>query len=543
MCPAMKPDQVWAQVEAGLSQDPATGLNTAHEACGRYTAERGRLALIVRHADGTSERWTYRELYHAAAKTARMFARAGLRPGDRVAGLLSRQVESWIVTLAAWRSGLVYVPLFCGFGTDALVYRLRSSGAKLMVVDHRWRDTVDAALSTMDADLSVVTVTGPRGTGIVPGDRSFWAECERSTADGPEVATAASDPATLLFTSGTTGDPKSCVMPHSALLSVIPFAQYSLGVTERDLLFTTADPGWAYGLYSTGAAPMALGVSRVIYTGDFDPGAWWRVLREEAITCIAAAPSAYRKLLAALQRDGAPADLAVAAAAGEPLDVDTAVRWAKAGAPAIRDGYGLSEVGMVLADLTGGSEPEPGTLGGPIPGFAVRLVDREGRPVAPGESGLIAIERPRYQLSSGYENRPDAWQARWQDNLFVTEDRACVRPDGRWCFLGREDDMIIASGYNISPVEVERVLAEHPNVLEAAAVAAPGPNGGTVVRAVLVRADNDLRAAGLEQQLRSAVGHRVGAHARPRVFDYVDALPRNEVGKLQRAKLRAERKV
>lgn len=535
---AMTPDQVWAQVEAGLSRDPAMGLNTAQEACGRFTSERGRLALIVRHADGTGERWTYRELYDAAAKAARMFARAGLRPGDRVAGLLSRQVESWIVALAAWRSGLVYVPLFSGFGTDALVYRLRSSGAKLIVVDHRWRDTADSVLSTVDAEVAVVTVTGPRGTGLIPGDRSFWAEWERSAADGPEVATGAADPATLLFTSGTSGDPKSCVMPHSALLSLIPFARYSLGVTERDLLFTTADPGWAYGLYSTGVTPMALGVPRVIYSGDFDPTAWWRVLRAEAVTCIAAAPSAYRKLVTALRRDQVPADLTGAAAAGEPLDADTATQWAKHGAPAIRDGYGLSEVGMVLADLVGGPEPEPGTLGGPIPGFAVHLVDRDGNPVEPESGGLIAIERPRYQLSSGYENRPEAWGARWQGDLFVTEDRACVRPDGRWCFLGREDDMIVASGYNISPVEVERVLADHPNVLEAAAVAAPGPNGGTVVRAVLVRAGLDLPVAELERQLKSGVGHRVGAHARPRVFDYVDALPRNQVGKLQRAELR-----
>lgn len=535
---ALNPDQVWARVEAGLSRDPADGLNTAQETCGRYTAERGRLALLVRHADGTSERWTYRELYQAAAKAARMFARAGLRPGDRVAGLLSRQVESWIVALAAWRSGLVYVPLFCGFGSDALVYRLRSSAAKLLVVDHRWRDTAETALSAADQDLTVLTVTGPRGEGLVAGDRSFWAEWERSDADGPEAATSAGDPATLLFTSGTTGDPKSCVMPHSALLSLIPFAQYSLGVGAGDLLFTTADPGWAYGLYSTGAVPMALGVPRVIYSGDFDPAAWFRVLREEAVTSIAAAPSAYRKLLSVLRRDGAPAELASAAAAGEPLDADTAAEWAKHGAPAIRDGYGLSEVGMVLADLTGGPEPEPGTLSGPIPGFVVHLVDPAGHPVAPGESGLIAIERPRYQLSSGYENRPDAWAKRWQGDLFVTEDRACVRPDGRWRFLGREDDMIIASGYNISPVEVERVLAEHPNVIEAGAVAAPGPSGGTVVRAVLVRADNELPATELENQLRSAVLQRVGAHARPRIFDYADALPRNEVGKLQRAKLR-----
>ncbi|MFX0574396.1 AMP-binding protein [Nocardia nepalensis] len=534
------PDDVWAHVEAQLSENPAISLNTAQEACGRYVTQRGRLALTVRHADGSRERWTYQELYTAAAKTARMFATAGLRPGDRIAGVLSRQVESWIVALAAWRSGLVYVPVFCGLGTDAIAYRLRSSGAGLVVVGHRWRNTLEAALSAMQADIAVVTVTGPKGTGLVRGDRSFWAEWERSAADGPEVSTGAGDPATLLFTSGTTGDPKSCVMPHSALLSVIPFARYSLGVTERDLLFTTADPGWAYGLYSTGAAPMALGVPRVVYDGDFDPAAWWALLTEDGVTCIAAAPSAYRKLLTPLRRRGAAGDLHVAAAAGEPLDAATAAAWSSNGAPAIRDGYGLSEVGMVLADLADGPPPIPGALGGPIPGFSVRLVDHQGRSVDEGESGLIAIERPRYQLSSGYENRPEAWRARWIDDMFVTEDRACRRPDGRWNFLGREDDMIVTSGYNVSPVEVERVLSEHPGITEAAAVAAGGPHGGTIVRAVLVRADDTQPIAELEKELRVAVTKRVGAHASPRSFDYVETLPRNEVGKLRRAALRKD---
>src|SRR5919108_5127287 len=312
------PARVWAEVESWLSTDPAEELNTAQEACGRHASQPGRLALLVRHADGSSERWTYRELDRAAAHAARVFADAGLRRGDRVAGLLTSQVECWIVALAAWRSGLVYVPLYSGFGSDALTLRLGESQTALVVADHRWRGGLDAALAAVDRDIDVVTVAGDRGRGLVRGDRSFWAELDRAAADGPAVATAASDAATLLFTSGTTGRPKSCLMPHSALLSVLPFARYSLGVGPHDLLFTTAGPGWAYGLYSTGAAPMALGVPRVLYSGDFDPAAWWRAMREEGVTSVAGAPSAYRRLLSLLARHGAPADLESAAAAGEP---------------------------------------------------------------------------------------------------------------------------------------------------------------------------------------------------------------------------------
>ncbi|BBG03694.1 MULTISPECIES: AMP-binding protein [Pseudonocardia] len=530
---------VWDDVERGLSRDPATELNTAQEACGRWSDAPDRLALVVRHSDGSRERWTHAELYRAAARAAGVFARAGLRRGDRVAGLLGRQVESWIVALAAWRSGLVYVPLFGGLGTDALAYRLRTSGTRLLVVDHTRRRAAAAALAVADHDPVVLAVAARDGSGIAQGDTDFRAACDGAD-DGPDRRTSAADLATLLFTSGTTGEPKACTMPHSALLSVLRFARHSLGAGPRSTVFTAADPGWAYGLYSTGAAPMALGSPRVLYSGDFDPQAWWRIVREESVSCLAAAPSAYRRLLEPLREHGAPPALEIAAAAGEPLDAGTAIGWRDAGGPAVRDGYGLTEVGMVLADLAGGTPPEPGTLGGPVPGFDVLLVDPAGEPVEPGADGLIAVRRPRHQLSDGYENKADAWSANWHGDLFITGDRAAPAAGGRWRFLGRGDDMIVASGYNIGPVEVERVLADHPAVREAAAVAGTGPGGSTVVRAVLVPESGRPTGEVLERELADAVRRRIGAHARPRLFTYVDALPRNEVGKLQRARLRAE---
>ncbi|MEU6698548.1 AMP-binding protein [Pseudonocardia sp. NPDC046786] len=530
---------VWDDVERGLSRDPATGLNTAQETCGRWTGAPGRLALVVRHPDGSRERWTHAELYRAAARAAGVFAGAGLRRGDRVAALLGRQVESWIVALAAWRSGLVLVPLFGGLGTDALAYRLRTSGTRLLVVDHARRAAAAAALAAADSDAVVLTVAARDGSPVAPGDTDFRSALADAD-DGPDRHTSAADLATLLFTSGTTGEPKACTMPHSALLSVLPFARYSLGAGPGSTVFTAADPGWAYGLYSTGAAPMALGSPRVLYSGDFDPQAWWRVVREESVNCLAAAPSAYRRLLGPLREHGAPATLQVAAAAGEPLDAGTATGWRSAGGPAVRDGYGLTEVGMVLADLANGTPPEPGTLGGPVPGFDVLLVDPAGDPVEPGADGLIAVRRPRHQLCDGYENRPQAWAERLRGDLFVTGDRAAPTPGGRWRFLGRDDDMIVASGYNIGPVEVERVLADHPAVREAAAVAGTGPGGATVVRAVLVRDADHPSAEVLEGELRDAVRQRIGAHARPRSFSYAEALPRNEVGKLQRARLRMQ---
>lgn len=531
---------VWAEVEAALSRPPEAGLNSAVEACGRWASRSGpdaaRLALIVRDPDGGDTRWSYAELDRLAARCARVLADAGLRRGDRVAAVLTRQVESLVVALAAWRSGLVYVPLYCGFGADALAHRIAVAGASLVVVDSRFRGVFDEARGLLDQDVHVVTVGDP-----APGERSLWAELDRASADGPEANTVASDLATLMFTSGTSGAPKACTMPHGAVPALIPFARHALGVDEHSLLFTTADPGWSYGLYTTGVVPMALGVPRVIYTGDFDPAAWWRVMDEEGVTCVAGAPSAYRRLATEVATRGRPRALDTAAAAGEPLPPAVAAAWEQAGGPPIHDGYGLSEVGMVLGDLR---RPEsgtrPGSLAGPIPGFDVLLVDDAGREVAEGEPGRIAVRRPRHQLSNGYENVPDQWAARWLGDLFVTEDLAVREPDGRWRFVGRADDMIITSGFNVSPVEVEDALLREPGVAEAAVVAARDPQRGTVVRAVIVRTPDAPPPDEHRELLRTAVRARVARYAAPRVVDFVEALPRTEVGKLRRGALRED---
>lgn len=533
------PKQVWDKVDEGLSRDPREGVNLAMEACGRYATDPGRLALVIRHADGAAQRWTYADLDRQAAKAARVFARAGLRRGDRVATLLSRQVESWIIALAAWRSGLVHVPLFCGFGADALAYRLNTSGAQLVVVDHKWRPSLERAADLLEHDLDVLVVAGPVGGGLVAGDRNLWAELDQVPADGPQALTQAGDIATLMFTSGTAGEPKACQMPHGGVLAVLPFVRHAMGLSSRSLLFSTADPAWSYGLFTTGAVPMMLGVPRVVYSGDFDPHTWHRVIDEEGVTCIASAPAAYRRLSSALKQHGVPARLRMASAAGEPLSATVADEWQATGAPEIHDGYGLSEVGMVLGDLT---DPPTGTqagsLAGPIPGYEVLLIDPDGTEVSEGEQGLIAIRRPRYQLTVGYENAPEKWQARWVEDLFVTEDLACRGPDGRWRFVGRADDMIVTSGHNVAPVEVENALLRHPAVSDAAVVAAHDPQRGTVVRAVIVAAANAPSASDLVDQLRTEVISRVAPYAAPRLVDFVDSLPRTEVGKLRRAALR-----
>lgn len=528
----------WQDIESLLDRDPFGGdFNTAHEICTRYAGDPNRVALTVRHEDGSADRWTYFELDRLAAKAARVFARAGLKRGDRVGGLLSRQVESWITALAVWRSGLVYVPLFGGFAPDAIGLRLDAAGVRAIVVDQRYRPALAEAQMTHGLDPAVFVV----GDGAVGGtDKSFWTEVDLAAADGPLEKTALGDTATLLFTSGTSGTPKACKMTHATFVSVMPYVKSVLGATRDSVVFSTSDPAWAFGLFSTGAAVMALGVPRVMYSGKFVPEAWHRVIREEKATILTTAPAALRRLTATFAQEGVPPSLRTVAAAGEPLTAAVAADWARTGAPAVRNGYGLSEVGMLLGD-TQGTETRsgPGWMSAGIPGFDTFLADRDGQPVADGLPGLIAVRRPRHQMSSGYENAPELWADRWRGDVFLTEDRAVTDPDGRWQILGRDDDMIIASGHNISPVEVENALLQHPAVADAAAVAYEDPVRGGVVRAVVVRADTPGDDSDLVTQLKQLVAQRVGPYAAPKVVDFRPDLPRTEVGKLRRAAVRA----
>jgi acetyl-CoA synthetase len=285
---------------------------------------------------------------------------------------------------------------------------------------------------------------------------------------------------------------------------------------------------------------MSLGIPRVIHSGDFDPREWLRAIEAEQVTYIAAAPSAYRRVVAQARRSGVASCLRGATSAGEPLDADTVDGWREVTGTELRDGYGLSEVGMVLANLDGAEPVVPGALASVVPGFDVVLVEADGTPVPDGQEGIIAVRRPPFQLSQGYNNNAVAWDARWVDDLFLTDDLARRDEQGRWWFTGRADDIIVTSGYNVGPVEVESVLLEHAGVAEAAAVAAPDPGRGSIVRAVVVPAPDAPPRETLTKELQDAVRARVGRHAYPRIVEYVEALPRTETGKLRRAELRRQ---
>jgi acetyl-CoA synthetase len=529
-------DEVWRQAEARLDWPITKGLNIAHECCDRWAGEPARVALIECHPDGRSRRWTFAELADASSRLATAWRSAGIRRGDRLASVLGSRAETYIAALAAWRSGIIYQPLFAGFGPAGVAERIKSSQPAAVLVDTPLRDRLTAALAMADCDPLVYTVADADGSGCLPGDRSFWTAINTNAPNSPVVVTAPTDTATLLYTSGTTGAPKGCLMPHSTVLSLQPFVRHVLALESSDILFCGAGAGWAYGLYALGFAVMALGHPVMIYTGKFDPDKWLAVIAEQRPTVLAAAPSALRRLATTAQAKGLPDSLRSATCAGEPLDAALAQRWRELTGFDLRDSFGQSELAMVLGNLAHAESPVmAGALSSAMPGLDVALVDEHGIPQR--KQGILAVRQPKYQTCTGYRNQEQLWAQRWRGEYFLSGDVFCRDEQGRYRFVGRQDDLIITSGYNVGPSEVENIVLAHHGVAEAAVVAAPDPDRGSVVRAVIVL-NGQSPSEVVAENVRQMVAERLGHHAAPRIVDFVDALPRTETGKVKRNELR-----
>ncbi len=515
--------------------------NIGVDVCDRHARDKGRLALIHDHGDGTARKWSFFELKRASDRFANALRGLGVERGDRVAVLLSQSPELPLAHAAAYKLGAVVVPLFALFGEEALRMRLEDSGARVIVTDANHYE-VAATLHEELPELQHVILTGDERGGERAGAKTLDGLTRAASPSFEPVATGPEDPAIIIYTSGTTGSPKGALHGHGILLGHLPGVSLPHDLAPRvgDLFWTPADWAWIGGLFDVLFPALHWGLPVVSSTmSGFDPEKAFGLMERWGIQNAFFPPTAL-KMMRAIEnpRERWDLELETLACGGEPLGEET-FDWAKEELGiAINEFYGQTECNLVLSNCNALMPARPGSMGRPVPGHRVAVIDGEGNELPPGEEGEVAVLRPDPVMMLGYWKNDEATEEKFVGDWLKTGDFASVDEEGYFRFVGRDDDLIVSAGYRIGPAEIEDTLVKHRDVLMVAAVGKPDETRGEVVKAFVVLREGREEDEDLAAELKDLVKDRLGAHEYPREVEFVDELPTTATGKIRRNVLR-----
>ena len=496
------------------------------------------LALIELDPLGTARQFSFDDISRLSNRLANVLLARGLERGDRIGVLLPQRHETGVVHVAAWKAGLVSVPLFTLFGDEALEYRLRDSGARALVTDAEQLAKI-ARLRERLADLRLVLCVDGARDGAEDLHRLAGAASDRFVP----ADTGADEPAVIIYTSGTTGPPKGALHAHRVLLGHLPGVEYPHDRFPQagDRFWTPADWAWIGGLFDVLMPAWHHGVAVVAHRPrKFDPEEAMRLMARHCVRNVFMPPTAL-KLLRASGASAAGVRLRSLASGGESLGEDL-IEWGRSTfALTINEFYGQTECNLVVGNGDSLPPVRPGWTGTAIPGHTVSIIDEEGRELPAGREGNIAFRRPDPVMFLGYWNNPAATEAKFRRDWLVSGDSGLRDDAGYFRFVGRDDDVITSGGYRIGPGEIEACLSRHPAVALAAAVGEPDPIRTEVVKAVVVLRPGFEGTAQLKAELQEHVRSRLAAHEYPRIVEFRRELPLTATGKIIRRALRSRR--
>jgi acyl-coenzyme A synthetase/AMP-(fatty) acid ligase len=465
-----------------------------------------RLGIVAVDAEGNRRDWYFGELIARSAGLSGAFAARGVKRGDVVMTLLGNRIEWALTLLACWRMGAVALPCSPQLRRHDLELRASEAAPALCVAGENLLGelpndvrtmTLEEVAATLDEDLPQETPAA-----IEPMD--------------------AEDPALIVFTSGTTGEPRGVVHAYRYLAGQQAQAEHWLGSRPGELVWCTTAPGWSKSARNVFLAPWLTGAAAVIHDGRFDPAERLELAEALSVNVLCQAPTEYRMMAKRTQLRPLPA-LRRMVSAGEALEAETIAAFRETMGCEPADGYGQTETGHISGNLEG--EPvRPGSMGKPLPGIVVRVVD--------GELQLQASTSPTF-----FSRYLDG--ERFEGEWWPTGDQVRQGEDGHLWFEGRGDDIIVSSGYRIGPVEVESALLTHPDVAEAAAVAAPDPERGSVVRAIVVPREREPGEE-LARELQEHCKRETAPYKFPRIVEFATELPKTTSGKVKRTELRGD---
>jgi acyl-coenzyme A synthetase/AMP-(fatty) acid ligase len=479
-------------------------VNFAHDVVD--AADPSRVALVAIDRSGGRSCHTFGQVSDRAARLAGTLLASGVARGDVVMTLVGNRPEWVHAMVACWRIGAAVLPCTEQLRPADLRKRIEIAAPRAIVVDERNGETLAAALVGLASPPTLLTV---------PDERLY------DSTPAPAVDLAGDEPALIVFTSGTSGEPKPIRHGARNLPGQMLQAEHWYDARPGELAWCTAASGWSLSARNAFVAPWLRGAVALLHDGRFDPAERLDVIEREGVAVLCMAPTEYRAIAKRTALRRLPS-LRHAVAAGEPLNPEIVERWRDEVGVTIHDGYGQTETGA-LTGMPLGEPVRPGAMGRPLPGIRTWLDEPDDAGI--GELWVDPATVPTIYIDAP----PGAWH---------TGDRVREDADGFLWFEGRVDDTIISAGYRIGPFEVESALVSHPVVAEAAAVAAPDEERGQVVRAIVVLRDGHAGSPALARELQEHVKALTAPYKYPRIVDFADELPKTPSGKIKRAELR-----
>lgn len=503
-------------------------FNWALEYFDEVAKDNNQTALWVVQEGGDETRISYAEMSARSNQVANYLRAQGVQRGEHILLMLNNVVPLWETMLAAIKLGAVVIPATTLLGYDDLLDRIERGKVSHAVVGAEFT----AKFDDMPGDFTRISVNGE-----VAGWQNYADAYQQSDEFTPEGETLASDPLLLYFTSGTTAKPKLVEHSHQSYPVGHLSTMYWIGLKPGDIHLNISSPGWAKHAWSNFFAPWNAGATVFVYNYDrFDAKAMLNTICRCELTTLCAPPTVWRMMI---QQDlkSFPVKLREVIGAGEPLNPEIIAQVESAWGLTLRDGFGQTETTAQIGN-TPGQKLKSGSMGRPLPGYKVQLLDAASQPCEEGEISLDLSERPM-GLMIGYKNDAEKTAEIMRDGFYRTGDVAMVDEDGYYTYVGRADDVFKASDYRISPFELESVLIEHDLVAEAAVVPSPDPVRLAVPKAFVMLVDGHQPSEEVALSILQHCRKHLAPFKRIRRLEFTD-LPKTVSGKIRRVQLRKE---
>jgi len=503
-------------------------FNWALDYFDQIARDNDQLALWVVQEGGDETRISYAEMSARSNQVANFLREQGVRRGEHILLMLNNVVPLWETMLAAIKLGAVVIPATTLLGHDDLLDRIERGTVSHVVAGAEFA----AKFDRMPGSFTRISVEGE-----VAGWQSYAAAYQHSPEFSAIGETRASDPLLLYFTSGTTAKPKLVEHSHQSYPVGHLSTMYWIGLKPGDIHLNISSPGWAKHAWSNFFAPWNAGATVFVYNYErFDAKAMLNTICRCGLTTLCAPPTVWRMMI---QQDlkSFPVKLREVIGAGEPLNPEIISQVQSAWGLSLRDGFGQTETTAQIGN-TPGQKLKSGSMGRPLPGYKVLLLDSASQPCEEGEISLDLEQRPM-GLMIGYKNDPEKTAEIMRDGCYRTGDVAMLDEEGYYTYVGRADDVFKASDYRISPFELESVLIEHEVVAEAAVVPSPDPVRLAVPKAFVMLTEGNQPSEALALSILRHCREHLAPFKRIRRLEFID-LPKTVSGKIRRVQLRKE---